>query len=194
MIKSSITASMILHILASGSSFARRLAEVAGIDSKHVYPFLKPWIRRGLVKVAKFFTMNVYSASEQLMKISREVLEQLEDIRRSARGKVTRRKILEEARKRFKERHGVEMDEDHELVLQIFIDQALNRSSPYIQIDPGRGETLPRVIAKSLRRYGKYLDEEKIIEILKNLELANIVYIDRRHYKARLDKSIYILK
>ncbi|MEM4952406.1 MAG: hypothetical protein QXV81_09120 [Ignisphaera sp.] len=62
MIKSSITASMILHILVSGSSFARRLAEVAGIDSKHVYPFLKPWIRRGLVKVAKFFTMNVYSA------------------------------------------------------------------------------------------------------------------------------------
>ncbi|MEM0310630.1 MAG: hypothetical protein QXG81_07740 [Ignisphaera sp.] len=50
---------------------------------------------------------------------------------------------------------------------------------------------MPKVLARIIKeRYGKDIDEEKLVEILRGLELAKIIYIDRRYYKARLDKSL----
>lgn len=186
-VRSIVTKRMLLYLIYRAHALARELADAAGIESKHVYPYLKPW--RRFVEVVKIGSVNLYKATDTLKKTAREVLEMLEESLREARGKMTRKKVLEEARRRFKERYGVEMDEDHALVLEIFVDHAL-RSSPYIRIDPGK-ETLPKVLARIIKeRYGKDIDEEKLVEILRGLELAKIIYIDRRYYKARLDKSL----
>jgi len=82
------------------------------------------------------------------------------------------------------------MGEAHRLVLSIFIDQALNKSSPYIAIKPGE-ETLPQVLRTVImQKYRRDIDAEEIIEALKELELAKIVYIDRKRFKARLDRYL----
>jgi hypothetical protein len=97
---------------------------------------------------------------------------------------------MEEAEKRYRERFGKEMSEAHKLILSIFIEQSLNKSSPYTAIKPGE-ETLPQVIKTMiLSRYRKDLDTEEVIEILKELEIAKIVYIDCKRFKARLDRSL----
>jgi len=188
-IRSSVTKMLLLTICRTDYALARDLAAVAGIESKHVYPYIKPFIGR-LIEVIKAGSVNLYRATDNLKRATRDVIEMLEEELRKMRGKLTKRKIIERAMQKFRERHGVEMDEDHILVLEIFIDHLLNNSSPYIRVDPGK-ETLPKVIIRIIKeKHGKIIDEEKVIEILRELELAKIIYIDRRYYKARLDKSM----
>jgi uncharacterized protein (DUF433 family) len=189
---SSVTASMIRLIIVRGYARARELAEEAGIESKNVYPYMRYWILKGIVKAEKNLVANInmYSLSEHAKALINELRRFVEEVASSVRGKESPRKILEEAEKRYRERFGREMGEAHRLILSIFIEQTLNRSSPYISIKPGE-ETLPGVLRTMiLQKYRRGIDAEEIIEALKELELAKIVYIDRRLFKARLDKSL----
>jgi uncharacterized protein (DUF433 family) len=189
---SSVTASMIRLIIVRGYARARELAEEAGIESKNVYPYMRYWILKGIVKAEKNLVANInmYSLSEHAKALINELRRFVEEVASSVRGKESPRKILEEAEKRYRERFGREMGEAHRLILSIFIEQTLNRSSPYISIKPGE-ETLPGVLRTMiLQKYRRGIDAEEIIEALKELELAKIVYIDRRLFKARLDRSL----
>jgi DNA-binding PadR family transcriptional regulator len=189
---SSVTASMIRLIIARGCARARELAEVADIESKDVYPRLRYWILKGLVKAEKdpVANINIYSLTDQARQLVNELRRFVEEVASSVRGKKNPRRILEEAEKRYRERFGREMGEAHRLILSIFIDQALNRSSPYISIKPGE-ETLPGVLRTMvMQRFRRDIDAEEIIEALKELELAKIIFIDRKRFKARLDRSL----
>jgi len=189
---SSVTASMIRLIIVRGYARARELAEEAGIESKNVYSYMRYWILKGIVKAEKNLVANInmYSLSEHAKALINELRRFVEEVASSVRGKESPRKILEEAEKRYRERFGREMGEAHRLILSIFIEQTLNRSSPYISIKPGE-ETLPGVLRTMiLQKYRRGIDAEEIIEALKELELAKIVYIDRRLFKARLDRSL----
>jgi DNA-binding PadR family transcriptional regulator len=189
---STTTAAMIRLIIARGYARARELAEAADIESKEVYPRLRHWILKGLVKAEKnpVANVNIYSLTDQARALVNELRRFVEEVATSVRGKKSPRKILEEAEKRFRERFGREMGEAHKLILSIFIDQTLNRSSPYISIKPGE-ETLPGVLRTMIvQRFRKDIDVDEIVEALKELELAKIVYIDRKRFKARLDKSL----
>jgi DNA-binding PadR family transcriptional regulator len=189
---STTTAAMIRLIIARGYARARELAEVADIESKEVYPRLRHWIIKGLVKAEKspVANVNIYSLTDQARALINELRKFIEEVASSVRGKKSPRKILEEAEKRYRESFGREMGEAHKLILSIFIDQTLNRSSPYISIKPGE-ETLPGVLRTMIvQRFRKDIDVDEIVEALKELELAKIVYIDRRLFKARLDRSL----
>ena len=189
---SSVTASMIRLIIAKGYARARELAEVADIESKDVYPRLRYWILKGLVKAEKdpVANINIYSLTDYAKALISELRRFVEEVASSVRGKKSPKKIIEEAEKRYRERFGKEMGEAHRLVLSIFIDQALNKSSPYIAIKPGE-ETLPQVLRTMImQRFRKDIDADEVVEALKELELAKIVYIDRKRFKARLDKSL----
>jgi hypothetical protein len=189
---SSTTVAMFKLIIVRGYARARELAEEAGIESKDVYPYMRYWILKGIVKAEKDLVTNInmYSLSEHAKALINELRRFVEEVASSVRGKKSPRKILEEAEKRYRERFGKEMGEAHRLILSIFIDQALNKSSPYIAIKPGE-ETLPQVLRiMIMQRFRKDIDADEIVEVLKELELAKIVYIDRKRFKARLDKSL----
>jgi hypothetical protein len=189
---SSTTAAMFKLIIVRGYARARELAEEAGIESKDVYPYMRYWILKGIVKAEKDLVANInmYSLSEHAKALISELRRFVEEVATSVRGKKSPRKILEEAEKRYRERFGKEMGEAHKLILSIFIDQTLDRSSPYISIKPGE-ETLPGVLRTMIiQRYRRDIDVDEIVEALKELELAKIVYIDRKRFKARLDKSL----
>jgi predicted transcriptional regulator len=189
---SSTTAAMIRLIIARGCARARELAEAVDIESKDVYPRLRHWIIKGLVKAQKdpVANINIYSLTDCAKALASELRRFVEEVATSVRGKKSPRKVVEEAEKRYRERFGREMGEAHRLILSIFIDQALNKSSPYIAIKPGE-ETLPQVLRTMImQRFRKDIDADEIVEALKELELAKIVYIDRRLFKARLDRSL----
>jgi sugar-specific transcriptional regulator TrmB len=188
---SPVTASMFLTLTEKGFAFARELAEVAGIESRHVYSYLRYWILKGFVEVSKAMRgVNLYSLSKEARKVAYEIKKFAEEVIQKLRGKKIPRKIIEEAEKRYEERFGKRMPEHYKLILGVFIEYALSKSSPYIAVKPGE-ETLPQVIKTIiLQRYGRNLDAEEIIEALKELEIAKIVYIDRKRFKARLDKSL----
>jgi len=189
---SSTTATMFKLIIVRGCARARELAEEAGIESKHVYPYMRYWILKGIVKAEKdpAANINMYSLSEYAKALINELRRFVEEVISSVRGKKSPRKVVEEAEKRYRERFGREMGEVHRLILSIFIDQALNKSSPYIAIKPGE-ETLPQVLRTIImQRFRKDIDADEVVEALKELELAKIVYIDRKRFKARLDKSL----
>jgi hypothetical protein len=134
--------------------------------------------------------INIYSLTDCAKALISELRRFVEEVASSVRGKKSPRKVVEEAEKRYRERFGREMGEVHRLILSIFIDQALNKSSPYIAIKPGE-ETLPQVLRTMImQRFRKDIDVDEIVEALKELELAKIVYIDRKRFKARLDKSL----
>jgi len=183
---------MFAVLIDKGCARARELAEAANIESKHVYPYMRYWILKGIVKAEKDLaaSINVYSLTDRAKTLINELRRFIEEVISSVRGKKSPRKILEEAEKRYRERFGKEMSEAHRLILSIFIDQALNKSSPYIAIKPGE-ETLPEVLRTMIvQKYRRDLDVEEIVEALKELELAKIIYIDRKRFKARLDKSL----
>jgi DNA-binding MarR family transcriptional regulator len=189
---SSVTASMFKVLILRGEARASELAEAADIKSKDVLPRLRHWILKGLVKAQKdpVTNTNIYSLTDCAKALASELRRFVEEVINSARGKKSPRKIMEEAEKRYRERFGREMSEIHRLVLSIFIDQALNKSSPYIAIKPGE-ETLPQVLRTMImQRFRKDIDADEVVEALKELELAKIVYIDRKRFKARLDKSL----
>jgi len=189
---SPITSAMFMVLIDEGEARASELAKVANIESKDVYPRLKHWIKRGLVEVRKDLEANInfYRLTDCAKALISELRRFVEEVINSVRGKKSPRKIMEEAEKRYRERFGREMGEAHRLILSIFIEQTLNRSSPYISIKPGE-ETLPGVLRTMiLQKYRRGIDAEEIIEALKELELAKIVYIDRRLFKARLDRSL----
>jgi hypothetical protein len=189
---SSTTAAMFKLIIVRGYARARELAEEAGIESKDVYPYMRYWILKGIVKAEKDLVANInmYSLSERAKALISELRRFVEEVASSVRGKKSPRKVVEEAEKRYRERFGREMGEIHRLVLSIFIDQALNKSSPYIAIKPGE-ETLPQVLRTVImQRFGKDIDADEVVEALKELELAKIIFIDRRRFKARLDRSL----
>jgi sugar-specific transcriptional regulator TrmB len=189
---SSTTASMFKVLILRGEARASELSEASSIKSKDVYPYMRYWILKGIVKAEKDLVANInmYSLSEHAKALINELRRFVEEAASSVRGKKSPRKILEEAEKRYRERFGKEMGEAHRLILSIFIDQTLNRSSPYISIKPGE-ETLPGVLRTMiLSRYRRDIDIDEIVEALKELELAKIVYIDRRRFKARLDRSL----
>ena len=189
---STTTAAMIRLIIARGCARARELAEAVDIESKDVYPRLRHWIIKGLVKAQKdpVANINIYSLTDCAKALASELRRFVEEVATSVRGKKSPRKVVEEAEKRYRERFGREMGEVHRLILSIFIDQALNKSSPYIAIKPGE-ETLPQVLRiMIMQRFRKDIDVDEVVEALKELELAKIVYIDRKRFKARLDKSL----
>jgi predicted transcriptional regulator len=189
---STVTASMFKVLIDEGEARASELAKAANIESKEVYPRLKYWIIKGFVKAQKdpAANINIYSLTDYAKALISELKRFVEEVINSARGKKSPKKIMDEAEKRYRERFGKEMSEIHRLVLSIFIDQVLNKSSPYIAIKPGE-ETLPQVLRTMiLQKYRRDINAEEIIEALKELELAKIVYIDRKRFKARLDKSL----
>jgi sugar-specific transcriptional regulator TrmB len=183
---------MFMVLIDEGEARASELAKAANIESKEVYPRLKYWIIKGFVKARKdpAANINIYSLTDYARALISELRRFVEEVINSARGKKSPRKILEEAEKRYRERFGREMGEAHRLILSIFIEQTLNRSSPYISIKPGE-ETLPGVLRTMImQRFRKDIDVDEIVEALKELELAKIVYIDRKRFKARLDRSL----
>jgi DNA-binding HxlR family transcriptional regulator len=189
---SSTTASMFKVLILRGEARASELSEAADIKSKEVLPRLKYWILKGLAKAQKdpVANINVYSLTDYAKALISELRRFVEEVASSVRGKKSPRKIIEEAEKRYRERFGREMSEAHKLVLSIFIGQALNKSSPYISIKPGE-ETLPQVLRTVImQRFRKDIDVEEVVDVLKELELAKIVYIDRKRFKARLDRSL----
>jgi DNA-binding PadR family transcriptional regulator len=189
---STVTASMFKVLILRGEARASELSEASSIKSKDVYPYMRYWILKGIVKAEKdpVANINIYSLTDQARALVNELRKFVEDIISSIRGKKSPRKVIEEAEKRYRERFGKEMGEAHRLVLSIFIGQVLNKSSPYIAIKPGE-EALPQVLRTMImQRFGKDFDAEEIIEALRELELAKIVYIDRKRFKARLDRSL----
>jgi predicted transcriptional regulator len=188
---STVTSSM-FKVLIRREARASELSEAADIKSKEVLPRLRYWILKGLVKAEKdpVTNINIYSLTDYAKALISELRRFVEEVVSSVRDKKSPRKILEEAEKRYEERFGKHMPEHYKLVLGVFIEYALSKSSPYIAVKPGE-ETLPQVIKTIiLQRYGRNLDAEEIIEALKELELAKIIYIDHRRFKARLDKSL----
>jgi len=188
------TSAMFAVLIDRGEARASELAKAASIESKEVYPRLKHWIRRGFVKAEKdpVTRINIYSLTDYARALISELRRFVEEVISSIRGKKSPRKIMEEAEKRYRERFGREMGEAHRLILSIFIEQTLNRSSPYISIKPGE-ETLPGVLRTMImQRFRRNIDvdEDEIIEALEELELAKIIYIDRKRFKARLDRSL----
>jgi sugar-specific transcriptional regulator TrmB len=189
---SSVTASMFKVLILRGEARASELSEASNIEPKDVYPRLRHWILKGLVKAQKdpVANINIYSLTDCAKALASELRRFVEEVINSARGKKSPRKIIEEAEKRYEERFGKHMPEHYKLILGVFIEYALSKSSPYIAVKPGE-ETLPQAIKTIiLQRYGRNLDAEEIIEALKELEIAKIVYIDRKRFKARLDRSL----
>ena len=189
---SSTTAAMFRLLVVKEKARASELAEVANIESKQVYPRLKYWTFRGLVAAEKdpVAHVNIYRLTDKARALVNELKRFAEEVLQSVRGKKSPRKILEEAEKRYRERFGREMSETHRLVLTVFIEHALSKSSPYIAIKPGE-ETLPQVIKTAiLQKLGRDLNTEDIVEALRELEIAKVIYIDRKRFKARLDRSL----
>lgn len=189
-VRSPVVGSMFVYLLRVGEAFARDIASVVGVESRFVYSYLKPWFGR-FVEVSRAGCFNVYRATRRLVEASKVIMSVVEGGLGRVRGKVTRSKVEREAIKVFRERFGRDMDADHRLVLSLFIDVALSGRSPYIQVEPSRGETLTSVVKTMVRqRYGVELADDRVVEILKDFMLSNIIYVDRRFYKARLDKSL----
>lgn len=195
MIRSPRVARMVLFIVQSYPREVNSLMladTVEGLEPRQVHSYLHYWVKKGwLAKIRDRVSELVgvrYRPTDYLLSIWSTVREMAANLMRS--GKMSRQSIVARAKEMYRERFGREMDRDHLYILQIFIDQALERSSPYIQIDAGR-ETLPGTVKTILeRRYGYTVDEDRIRDILREMVAAGIIYIDRQHYKARLDRSL----
>jgi len=72
---SSTTAAMFKLIIVRGYARARELAEEAGIESKDVYPYMRYWILKGIVKAEKDLVANInmYSLSEHAKALINEL-------------------------------------------------------------------------------------------------------------------------
>ena len=187
-------AEMFWIMLRRGEVLARDLAEAVGILSKHVYSYLKPWIEKGVVQVRKTLDgRNRYSIPERIRRVVEHGLRLVEE---RLRGKITKRRfveaVLREAEELYRERFDEEMNDVEKLVVKLFAEiyyekkSANPRNEGYISCLPSEG--LGRVVRNMIKhRYGVELSLEEVVGALERLSNANIVFVSKEHYRARLD-------
>ncbi|NPA96382.1 MAG: hypothetical protein GXO32_02120 [Crenarchaeota archaeon] len=187
-------AEMLWLMLRKGEVLARDLAEAVGILSKHVYCYLKPYIEKGVVVVRKTMDgRNRYSVAERLRRAVEYGLSLVEE---RLRGKITKRRfveaVLREAEELYREKFREEMSDAERLVVRLFAEvyfekrSANPRSEGYISWPPSEG--LGRIVRNMIRhRYGVELELDEVVEALERLGHADIIFVSKVYYKARLD-------
>ncbi len=174
-------AEMLWLMLRKGEVLARDLAEAVGILSKHVYCYLKPWIKRGVVEVRKTLDgRNRYAISDCIRKAVEHGLGLLYA---KLRGKVVERKVVEVMLRLANEvmvaRFGRELNDVERAVVEVLArwwwrkHRANPRDEGYLEAPEGLSNALRNLIQNMV---GKQLDPEEITRALIALRAANIVY------------------
>jgi hypothetical protein len=145
------------------------------VDSRHVFPILKPWILKGIVSVSKFGRINIYSISKRFKSLISNAVK-----RYSFKG---REYIIAKAKARFKRFLGKDPDPETIQVIEYFVDKALS-GNPYVTGSQNLSvaELLSRALGISLH---------DIAEILRDLVQANILFV-WKNLKARLETSLLV--
>ncbi len=177
--RSERTLSMLVYMLFWPMALARELAEIAGIPSKHVYPYLKPWIRRGVVEVLKGTGANIYRLSEWARDLLQKVLDSVQSFRGKMAAKRVEDRAVEIARKFVYQRWGRDLSEEEEVLVRFLARWWLEKGRDYFQSVWGEGlsNALSLAIEKTM---GRKIDPETITEALTILEAAGVIYIEER--------------
>ena len=185
---------MLEYMLERGHAYAYELSSVIGVRSNAIYPLLRWWIERGVVKVTKVGGRNLYSISARLKKAVEHVL------RTILRSRIV---ALETLAARIAEMRLVRKLRPIERELVAMLAARLAATSPYLRIraeNPRNALDILRTkIEERLRQYG--MDASRISsqllmleEALEELREAGVIYVqwDKRnsHLILRLDKSV----
>lgn len=163
------------HLIENGNALANQLSQIMEVESRHVYPILKPWILKGVVTVSKFGRMNIYSISKKFKSLIYDVVKRF-----SFKG---RDYVIAKAKARFKRFMGKDPDLETVQVIEYFVDKALS-GNPYVTGSQNLSvaELLSRALGISLH---------DVSEILRDLVQANILFV-WRNQKARLESSLLV--
>jgi len=171
--RSSRILNTLAFLLENGSSFAHQLSQIMDIDSREVFPSLKPWIMKGIISISKQGRRNIYSISQKFKSLISNIIRKY-----SFKG---REFILAKAKQRFERFLGREPDQETMQIIEYFIDKALS-GNPYVQ--GSHNESVAELLARALN-----ISLYDINEILRELVQANILYVWKNR-KARLDSSL----
>lgn len=173
LIKSSRVIKIFAFLMENRNSLAYQLAQIVEVESRHIYPILKPWILKGVISVSKLGRMNVYSISQKFKSLISDVVK-----RYSFKG---REFVLAKAKARFKRFLGRDPDPETIQVIEYFIDKALS-GNPYVEgtLSTSVTELLSRVL---------HIPIHDVVEILRDLVQANILFVWQNR-KARLESSL----
>jgi len=171
--RSSRILNTLAFLLENGSSFAHQLSQIMDIDSREVFPSLKPWIMKGIISISKQGRRNIYSISQKFKSLISNVVKKY-----SFKG---REYVIAKARARYKRFLGREPDPIVLAVIEYFVDKALS-GNPYVQ--GSQNESVAELLARVLN-----ISLYDINEILRELVQANILYVWKNR-KARLDSSL----
>lgn len=174
-IKSARVIKAFAHLIENGNALANQLSQIMEVESRHVFPILKPWILKGVVTVSKFGRMNIYSISKKFKSLISDVVKRF-----SFKG---REFVLAKAKARFRRFLGRDPDPETVQVIEYFVDKALS-GNPYVTGSQNLSvaELLSRALGISLH---------DISEILRDLVQANILFV-WRNQKARLESSLLV--
>jgi len=171
--RSSRILNTLAFLLENGSSFAHQLSQIMDIDSREVFPSLKPWIMKGIISISKEGRRNIYSISQKFESLISNIIRKY-----SFKG---REFILAKAKQRFKRFLGREPDQETMQIIEYFIDKALS-GNPYVE--GSRNESIAELLAKVLK-----ISLYDVGEILRDLIQANILFVWQNR-KARLETSL----
>ena len=171
--RSSRILNALAFLLENGSSFAHQLSQIMDIDSREVFPSLKPWIMKGIISISKQGRRNIYSISQKFKSLIFNIIRKY-----SFKG---REFILAKSKQRFKRFLGRDADPETVQVIEYFIDKALS-GNPYVE--GSTKESVAELLSRVL-----HISIHDINEILRELVHANILYVWQNR-KARLESSI----
>jgi len=154
---------------------AGQLSQIMEVDSRHVFPILKPWILKGIVSVSKFGQRNVYSISKKFKSLISDAIKRF-----SFKG---RDYIIAKAKARFKRFMSRDPDPETIQVIEYFVDKALS-GNPYIT--GSRNLSVAEFLSRVLN-----IPIHDIAEILRELVQANILFV-WKNQKVRLESSLFV--
>ncbi len=173
--KSSRVMKAFVFLMDSVNAFAHQLSQIMDIDSREVFPSLKPWIMKGIISISKQGRRNIYSISQKFKSLISNVVK-----RYSFKG---REYILAKTKARYKRFLGLDPDLETVQVIEYFVDKALT-GNPYVE--GSTKESVAELLSRVL-----HISIDDINEILRELVHANILYVWQNR-KARLESSILI--
>jgi predicted transcriptional regulator len=175
LIKSARVIKAFAYLIENGNTRANQLSQIMEVDSRHVFPILKPWILKGIVTASKFGRLNVYSISKKFKSLISSTIKRF-----TFKG---RDYIITKAKARFKRFLGKDPDLETIQIIEYFVDKALS-GNPYVTGDRNVSvaEFLSRVLGISIY---------DVSEILRDLVQANILFV-WKNQKARLEASLLV--
>ena len=186
------TGSLMLVLLYMGCATARELSVYSGVSSNHVYPLLRYWIEKGVVKVVKLAsTLNMYSLDDRVRRAVRRALELYARVRPYELLKVYLFRLVES--KLYRRLKPAE-----KVLLAMLLERMLSTSSDYIRIacsSAADGYTkLAEMVRRRLKAQG--IDSKKLSQELYSLtdyinELAEHGIIFRAFYR---EENTFVLK